>query len=68
MMVRRRKQLKPSSAQAGVVKATLTGLLDTRAPLVNLPAEIQGIITSYVRQSLIDAIHTHQTIVLMRLL
>ena len=47
-MVRQRKQSKPSGAQKGVVKATLTSL-DTRSPLVNLPAEIQGIITSYVR-------------------
>ena len=66
MMVRRRKQLKPSGAQRGVVKATLISL-DTGSPLVNLPAEIQGIITSYVRHPLIDAIHWNGTTVLMRL-
>ena len=67
MMARQRKQIKLSGAQAGVVKATLTSL-EINSPLVNLPAEIQGIITSYVRQSLINAIDNFWTTVLMRLL
>ena len=66
-MVRRRKQLKPSGVQGDVVDATLTSL-DTKSPLVDLPAEVQGIITGYVRQPLIDAIHRYRTTVLMRLL
>ena len=67
MMVRQRKQVKPSGVRGDVVEATLTSL-DTRSPLVNLPAEVHGIITSFVRQSLIQAIHMYRTALLMRLL
>ena len=55
-MVRRRKQLKPSGAQRHTAEASLTSP-DTRSPLVSLPAEIQGIITSNVSTPLSNAIH-----------
>ena len=66
-MVRRRKQPKPSGVRGDLEEASMTNL-DTRSPLVDLPAEVNGIITSYVRQSLIQAIQLYPTTVLTRLL
>ncbi|KAL9075648.1 MAG: hypothetical protein Q9161_001399 [Pseudevernia consocians] len=51
-MVRRRKQLKPSGGDKNPYESTMTmnSCLDTRSPLVALPVEIQGIITSHLVQ------------------
>lgn len=61
MMVRRRKQVKPRGAKRDRSENTLIqeSCLDTRSPLVGLPAEIQGIITSHVSTPLGNAIQTH---------
>lgn len=60
-MVRQRKQLKPRGAQGSHPEATPTvnNCPDTRSPLVALPAEIQGIITSHVSTPLSNDIQMY---------
>lgn len=61
-MVYRRKQSKPNGAERSRLQATLTikNSPDKRSPLVALPAEVQGIITSHVSTPLSNANQTYQ--------
>lgn len=60
-MVQRRKQLKPSGPERDRPEANLflRSCPDTKSPLVALPAEIHGIITSLVITPLSNAIQTY---------
>lgn len=69
-MVRRKKQVKPRGAAGDKPEAALTlaSRLNERSPLVALPAEIQGIITSHVRTPMRNAKQTMEASSLTALL